>query len=72
MSISMWIVVLAASWLFGAVAVGLLLGRMIRIRDRQTPDVPRPSLRELLVSQAGQGARVAAHGAGGQRRVAGC
>jgi hypothetical protein len=68
MSISMWIVVLTASWLFGAVAVGLLLGRMIRIRDRQTPDGPRPSLRELLVSQAGHGAR-AAHGAGGQRRV---
>ena len=40
MSILGWILVVAAAWLVVATAVGVLVGRMIRERDRQVPPAP--------------------------------
>ncbi len=34
----MWIVVGVAAWMVAAAVVGVLIGRMIRQRDRQVPD----------------------------------
>jgi hypothetical protein len=36
----MWIVVGVAAWMVVAAIVGVLIGRMIRQRDRQIPDRP--------------------------------
>jgi hypothetical protein len=36
----MWIVVGVAAWMVVAAIVGVLIGRMIRQRDRQVPDGP--------------------------------
>ena len=35
-----WIIVVGAAWLVVATAVGVLVGRMIRERDRQVPPPP--------------------------------
>ena len=35
--------VVAAAWLVVAAVVGVLVGRMIRERDRQVPPAPQPS-----------------------------
>jgi hypothetical protein len=37
-----WIITVAAAWLAVAALVGVLVGRMIRERDRQVPPVPDP------------------------------
>jgi hypothetical protein len=37
-----WIIVVAAAWLAVATAVGVLIGRVIRERDRQVPRPPDP------------------------------
>ncbi len=36
----MWIVIGVAAWMVVAAVVGVLIGRMIRRRDRQVPDRP--------------------------------
>ena len=36
----LWIVVGVAAWMVVAAVVGVLIGRMIRQRDRQVPDRP--------------------------------
>ena len=45
-----WIIVVAAAWLAVAAVVGVLVGRMIRERDRQVPpppaDVPQDERKE--------------------------
>jgi hypothetical protein len=41
-----WIIVVAAAWLAVAAVVGVLVGRVMLVRDRQVPrapDPPRPS-----------------------------
>jgi hypothetical protein len=35
-----WIIVVAAAWLAVATVVGVLVGRVVRLRDRQVPPAP--------------------------------
>ncbi|GAA0908794.1 hypothetical protein [Pseudonocardia zijingensis] len=37
-----WVIVVAAAWLAVAAGVGVLVGRLIRERDRQVPPSPEP------------------------------
>jgi hypothetical protein len=61
-----WILLAAAAWLVVATAVGLLVGRMIRERDRQVPPAPgvAPEARPRKNPARRQGP-----GEGGQRRT---
>ncbi|MEU6699312.1 hypothetical protein [Pseudonocardia sp. NPDC046786] len=40
MSTTMWVLVGLAAWVFVGLAVALVLGRMIRMRDRESPGPP--------------------------------
>jgi hypothetical protein len=60
-----WIIVVAAAWLAVATVVGVLVGRMIRERDRQVPPAPEPPP-SAGAGETGPTHRV--HGQGHQRR----
>ncbi|GAA1868973.1 hypothetical protein GCM10009836_56880 [Pseudonocardia ailaonensis] len=44
MSVAGWIVVGVVAWVAVALVVALLVGRMVRLRDRQVPEPPAPAV----------------------------
>ena len=54
----MWIVIGVAAWMAVAAVVGVLIGRMIRQRDRQVPERPTTEPAPRTKVQGSDGARL--------------
>lgn len=69
-AVTAWIVVAVAGWFVVALAVALVIGRMVRLRDRQRPQAPAdgsiPAQRSAPAAERADPVGDGATGPGGQ------